>query len=278
MENIYTENEMIRIMYCKQKATEPHRHDYLEMVFVMKGKGVHILNGKKTVVEKGDYFIIDYGAYHKYTTIGNTGFEIINVLFKPEIIDKSLVNCKSFRDLLNNYLIRFSYQTLSGSPTNVVYRDDDNIIFDLIRKIGTEYDNKNAGYLEIMRCYIIEILINTVRKIKKEDANILYNDYSKFIMDCVDENYMTKITLSDISKRLNFSLPYMCKRFKSDTGMSFNEYLQKKRIEQSCRLISNTDKKISEIAELVGYGDIKFFNQIFKKHLKMTPREFKKRR
>jgi YesN/AraC family two-component response regulator len=59
-------------------------------------------------------------------------------------------------------------------------------------------------------------------------------------------------------------------------GMSFNEYLQKKRIEQSCRLISNTEKKITEIAEIVGYRDVKFFNQIFKKHLKMTPREFKK--
>ena len=259
-----------------QEDIQLHNHDFLEMVYVTKGKALHTLNNKKTMVEKGDYFIIDYNAFHQYNTVDNVKFEIINVLFKPEIIDKTLVHCYSFQDLINHYLIRFSHKTLEYSPTNIIYHDDDNLIYALIEKLQYEFDKKSPGYIELMRCYLIEIIINTMRRISKENANILYNDYSKYIIEYVEENYMKPITLTQISAKLNFSLPYMCKRFKNDVGVSFNQYLQKKRIEQSCRLISNTNKKISEIATLVGYSDIKFFNQVFKKHLKMTPRDYKK--
>jgi AraC-type DNA-binding domain-containing proteins len=272
----FTEHEKIKLMECQHEETTMHNHDFLEMVYVTNGSAIHTLNNEKTLVKQNDYFIIDYGAYHKYNAIGDAKFIIINILFKPEFIDKTLFNCLSFRDLINNYLIRFSYKSLEKSPTNIIYSDSDKSIYTLIEKLQNEYGKKNPGYLELMRCYLIEIIIQTMRRISREDTNIIYNDYSKYIVNYVEDNYMKQITLTEISSKLKFSLPYICKRFKSDVGMTFNEYLQKKRIEQSCRLIANTDKKFSEISELVGYSDIKFFNQIFKKYLNMTPREFKK--
>ena len=262
-------------MVCQHDDTLMHSHDFLEMVYVTNGSAIHTLNEVKTLVRQGDYFIIDYGASHKYNANDNGKFMIINILFKPEFVDKTLFNCLSFRDLINNYLIRFSYKSLEKSPTNIIYSDDDKSILALVEKLQSEYSKKNPGYLELMRSYLIEIIIQTMRRISNKDTAI-YNDYSKYIVDYVDENYMKPITLTELSTKLQFSLPYICKRFKNDVGMPFNEYLQKKRIEQSCRLIANTDKKFSEISGLVGYSDIKFFTQIFKKHLGMTPREFKK--
>ena len=276
MGKYFKEHEKIILMVSKQGDTKLHNHDFLEMVYVTEGRAMHTLNNKKTIVEKGDFFIIDYGVFHKYSKVDNIRFEIINILFKPEIIDKTLINCLGFQDLINNYLIRFSYKTSENSPTNVIFHDDDKSIYSIIEKLQCEFNKKSPGYIELMRCYLIEIFIQTMRSINNEDTNVLYNDYSKYIIDYVDENYMKHITLTDISTRLNFSLPYICKKFKNDMGITFNEYLQKKRTEQACRLIANSDKKVSEIAELVGYSDIKFFNQVFKKHLKMTPREFRK--
>ena len=272
----FTENEKIRLMVCQQEDCTLHHHDFLEMVYVTEGSAIHTLNNEKTIVKKGDYFIIDYGAYHQYSTLEDMKFEIINTLFKPEFIDKTLFNCLSFQDLINHYLIRFSYKTLEKSPTNIIYCDDNKSIYTLIEKLQMEYIKKSPGYLELMRCYLIEIIIQTMRRINKEETSIIYNDYSKYIIDYIEENYMKQIFLTEISQRLNFSLPYISKRFKDDVGVNFRDYLQKKRIEQSCRLIANTEKKFTEIAELVGYNDIRFFNEIFKKHLNMTPREFKK--
>ena len=58
--------------------------------------------------------------------------------------------------------------------------------------------------------------------------------------------------------------------------MGFLEYLQRIRLEQSCRLLEHSDRSIPEIAALCGYGDIKSFNRLFREALNMTPREFRK--
>ncbi len=275
MEQYFSQNENITLMVCGSKHSKLHKHDFLEMVYVIEGKAHHALNDTTTIIQAGDYFIIDYEAYHQYHSVEDKEFVIINILFNPEIIDKVLIHCHSFKDLINHYLIRFNYTMLERSPTDFIFHDDDRAILALIEKLQYEFEKKNSGYLELMRCYLLEIIIGTMRRISKNTPCVSYHDCSRYILDYVDQNYMKPLTLTEISRELNFSLPYICRRFKNEVGMSFVEYLQKKRIEQSCRLILNTDKKISDIAELVGYTDTKFFNQIFRKHLKMTPREFK---
>ncbi|MBE7043722.1 MAG: helix-turn-helix transcriptional regulator [Ruminococcaceae bacterium] len=82
--------------------------------------------------------------------------------------------------------------------------------------------------------------------------------------------------MSQLAKEMNYSLPYLSRHFKEETGMTFSEYVQKVRIEESCRLLANTKKSVIEISQLVGYSDVKFFNQLFKKYKNMTPRSFRK--
>ena len=60
--------------------------------------------------------------------------------------------------------------------------------------------------------------------------------------------------------------------------MSFSRYLQRIRVEQSCRLLETTDLRISEIAQTVGYGNVKFFNQVFRSALGTSPRQFRRLR
>jgi YesN/AraC family two-component response regulator len=58
--------------------------------------------------------------------------------------------------------------------------------------------------------------------------------------------------------------------------MTFTDYLQNTRIENSCRLLIETNDSISEISQRVGYGNTKFFNKIFKSIIKTTPSKFRK--
>ena len=48
------------------------------------------------------------------------------------------------------------------------------------------------------------------------------------------------------------------------------------RIEHSCRILANTDKKVIDAAQLVGYDDIKFFGSVFKRFMNMTPSEYRR--
>jgi len=271
-EEHFSQEDVVKIISIHQDDVELHEHKFLEMVYIINGKGYHTVNGEEKLVKKGDFFIINYGEYHGYKPIKNQPFDLINILFKPQLIDKSLKDCRRFSDLINHYLIRVNSASLSQNPTGVIYRDKSGDILDIILKMKEQYDKKELGYIELIRCYLIEIIINTIRKISTKKDGV--SDVSNYIRAAVDENYMNQITLREISKKLNFSLPYLSKKFKNDTGQSFIGYLQCKRMEEAGRLLSNTEKKVGEIAELVGYFDIKFFTDVFKKHWGMTPRAF----
>ena len=121
MGQYFSKNENISLRMCGSKHTNLHKHDFLEMVYVIKGKAYHSLNGTATIIQTGDYFIIDYEAYHQYHSLEDKDFVIINTLFKPEIIDKVLIHCRSFHDLINHYLIRFT--------TKLCWEEESNYFF-----------------------------------------------------------------------------------------------------------------------------------------------------
>ena len=70
------------------------------------------------------------------------------------------------------------------------------------------------------------------------------------------------------------STSYFSSIFKAYTGETFVEALTKKRLEKAKELLSSTDKRSYEIAELVGYSDPHYFSSAFKKYTGMTPMEY----
>lgn len=269
------QDEKILMTTCSDPDVDYHDHDFLELTYVLQGKATHVFGEETSIIGQGDYFIVDYGVRHKYKQIGSTPFVVINCLFLPRLIDETLDRCRSFQELASNYLIKFSYRNLSDQPTRLVYHDHDGHIGRLITALSKEYNEKRPGHQEMMRCQLIEILIDTMRvlllPLEPRESNLI-----QYITDQVERNFMEKLSLKDLADKCCYSLAYVSKRFKEERGITFQHYLQSVRIRESCRLLANTSKKITEIGELVGYSDPKFFNTVFKVHMGMTPRDFKK--
>ncbi len=270
------EKNRIHVMHIEQESLEKHWHSYYEMVYISEGRILHHINSNTIEVKKGDFYIIDIKDAHSYEAIAGEPCYLYNVLFYPEFIDTTLKYCYHFSQLIESYLIKFDESILKYNPTKYLYHDDDGTILELIKKIEHEYYGQRHGCTELMRCNLIEILILTMRKIIDDEKYIKKNSITEYIIKYIEKNYTEKISLSDIALQLNYSLPYLSLRFKEDTGFLFSEYLQKKRIEESARLIANTTKKISDIASSVGYEDVKFFNKVFKKYMSSTPAAYRK--
>ena len=270
-------NEEKIIMTTATSPTTPyHDHDFLELTYVVQGKANHLIGEHSSVIGQGDYFIVDYGVRHKYTQIGQTPFVVINCLFLPRLIDETLTDCRRFQDLADNYLIKFNYRNLADRPTGLIYHDHDGHIGQLITCLSKEYNEKQVGHQEMMRCQLIEILIDTMRRVHRPAEAPEESELVQYITRQIGKSCMKKLSLAEMAKKCCYSLAYVSKRFKEETGVTFQSYLQTVRIKESCRLLANTSKKIAEISDLVGYSDAKFFNQLFKKQMGMTPREFKK--
>lgn len=252
-----------------------HGHTTLELAYVERGTLEHSIGGQRRVLGPGDYYIVDYGVSHSYKKLGTEKLMVRNLLFLPKFLDRSLEGEHSFDSVMNSYLLRFCYRTLRASPTGITFHDDDGRIGVLVGSILKEYNQKDYGYLELVRCAFVELLILTMRKIgKKEKAPEKSPEIQK-MLEHIHTHYLEKPSLAAFAREMGYSVPYLSGKFAREVGVGFAEYLQRIRLEQACRLLETTELPISRVANGVGYENIKHFNAIFKKKFNLTPREFR---
>lgn len=276
METDYIMRDNIDFSIAQESLVLPHAHKFYELGYLSDGTAEHILNGEKTILTKGSYFIIDSGSSHCYKQIGDKPLKVINCLFMPEFIDKTLYACKSFSEIANNYMLNYNHMVTNLNPADNIFKDRDNKILHLLNSMLYEFENKTPGSYILLHCRLIEIIIHTMRN--ATHLTISQSDpLCNLIIEYAEEHFSHKNILGTLSNTTHYSTSYLSRYFKELTGESFSCYIKRTRIEHALRLLDNTDKKITEIAGLCGYSDMKFFNEIFKNHTGMTPRQFRQR-
>lgn len=116
----------------------------------------------------------------------------------------------------------------------------------------------------------------TLRGMIELEIDRPYSTSVQEVLEYVNGNYQDSLTLGTFCEQKHYSVAYISRRFKQETGVTLREYVQKIRIEKSCELLEDSDLRVVEIARRVGYEDIKFFNQIFKRRMQVSPREYRK--
>lgn len=263
-------------MNCLQQMNSKlHSHSFLEIAYVVNGSCEHFLNGQRTELKKGDYFIIDYNCVHQYFCTDPNGIELLNCMFQPVFIDPAISECNSFKNLISSYSININYKALTFDPSHYVFFDEDGQIYSIFKQMYDEYTKQNIGYTKILQSHLSNIIILTLRKIydKSFDEKFSLTDN---IIQIIKKRYNENNLLKKLCDDIHYSMSYISRKFAHDTGMTFKEYQTNIRIDNACRLLTTSDKKTSEIAELVGYNDIAFFTSVFKKKTGVTPTEFRR--
>lgn len=92
----------------------------------------------------------------------------------------------------------------------------------------------------------------------------------------INSNYAGDLTLKKIAEVVYMNPNYLCDLFKQETGTFFSDYLTKVRIEKAKELLSTRmELKSYEVADLVGYKDARYFSQVFKRYIGVSPSEFR---
>lgn len=261
-----------------------HTHDFIEIAYVASGSGLHIIDDMSYEVTKGDLFVINYDvahAFRSYPDAKDNQLMVLNCIFKPEYIDSSLLGSKDFSDITYHFMFKSLFPTESGRADFKLIGKETDAMEALYEKMYREYTLMEEGYQELIRAYIIELLVLTFRLYRKKESANNHADSSKKlvinkVLDYVRSHYQEDIKLDDLSSMTFLSRSYLSKVFKDHTGMTITEYGQKIRIEEACRLLKDTDKKILEVCHDVGYSDVKFFNKVFKRVMGKTPSTYRK--
>lgn len=112
-----------------------------------------------------------------------------------------------------------------------------------------------------------------IDKIEDKKQTDSYTKSIKKAIEYIDLNYSNPISLSDIAKYVYLSPEYFSRLFKEEVGENFSTYLTIYRIEKAEYLIKNSNMKISEIANDVGYSNPGYFSKSYKKYKGVSPDE-----
>jgi two-component system response regulator YesN len=142
-------------------------------------------------------------------------------------------------------------------------------------------DTGKSTYNSIMkeRCLgdVIDAMINACLRIS-ESLPLLSADSSfQRIISYVKNNYNEDLRLETLGQLFNYNCAYLGKRFKEYTGKNFHTYLDMLRIEAAKEFLQNTEMKVYEISDAVGYSNTDYFYSKFKKYAGKSPLVFRKK-
>ena len=266
-------SQKLVMMHVRQNDFGEHDHHFFELVYIISGTADHDLNGTRSKLQPKDYFFIDLGSYHSYENADN--LEIINCLFVPEFIDETLEACDSLGELMTSSMIRYSRYIAGQTWADRIFHDYNGKVGALLQDMVDEYQNPQLGGNEIFRCHLKEIIIFTLR-LFVNPSKIHQDSVINEVIAYVDKHYQEPILLQNFCVLKHYNLSYISRKFKSETGMTFREYVQKIRIEKCCELLSGSNMTVNEVARAIGYDDIQFFHTVFKRLMHMTPKEYRK--
>lgn len=91
----------------------------------------------------------------------------------------------------------------------------------------------------------------------------------------ISNNFSITLTLEAVANYVHLNPAYFSTIFKQSSGSSFKEYLNMVRIEESKRLLANTDYSIIDIAIATGFEDQSYFSKVFKRYTGLTPKQYR---
>lgn len=262
----------IHMMHLQQRDRALHRHAFFELVYILKGSATHWVGQESTPLRAGDYFIIDPGSEHSYRDAED--LELVNCLFLPAYIDRALGECPSLSSLLSNQVLRF------GVPVDIraadrIFHDSDGTVRRLIRQMEWEYAAHHTGCMEMLRCYLTQVLVCAIRASEEAERTRIRHDATTAVVTFLQQHYAQPLSLEQLSRNFGYTPQYLSSLFHKDTGMTIRMFLQRLRVEEACRLAGNRALSLNQIAQAVGYSDLKHFSKVFRRHKGISPREYR---
>lgn len=129
-----------------------------------------------------------------------------------------------------------------------------------------------------IKTLLSELLLEISRNNRPDLCVFLETDLKiQASIDYLTENYMESITIEKCADISGFSVSHFSRLFRKTTATNFKEYLNKIRIDKSCELLLIPKKKISEIAQEVGFTTESYYIKIFKTFKNISPSEYRKK-
>lgn len=218
-----------------------HIHRSFELYLQTEGTSEVVIDKRAYILKPGQAVLIFPFQYHSYRAIENSAHNMC--IFSPGLVPDFYGNGK-FIPTDNLFAFSWSRKT-ADNP--FLYRS-------IAYEICGEFDKE--------RTYA-------------EKKNLFAQDKVVSVLLYVNENYKQKCLLYDASASVGFDYAYISKLFKKSIGITYNQYVNYLRIQDSKRLLKTSEKTISEIALECGFLSLRVFNRKFSEIEGITPSAYR---
>lgn len=146
---------------------------------------------------------------------------------------------------------------------------------------GADSINRDADLYEMLSTSTLSEVFSWLKSVienhihQSDEAHEKINPIVKSVLQFIDKNYDQEMSLKTLSGAYNINAAYLGQLFKNATGEMFTNYLNRVRIEKAKEMLTETNAKSCDIAVRVGYGNINYFSNIFKKLTGLYPIEYR---
>lgn len=280
--SVKTNSPIAVSVFSTMLPVEAHRHAFHEFVLITKGFCIHRYKDISMPLIPGDVFLIPPHQQHEY--IIETPVSMYNCQFFPENIGKKWD--EEFGGILKELAF--------PPPQSSVYRADlnkQNIIHlsmteanhlqAMLDRIHQEEQERSYGYEQINLAYLNLMLINIARaKLNQGMTKTLGTPRNTMVRKAqkyVNEHMLNPLSFSDYAKSQNVSAGYFRTLFKSETGLTPVDYLNRVRIVTAIEYLKDIELPIAEVAARVGVLDANYFSRLFRRFIGYSPTEFRRR-
>ena len=119
-----------------------------------------------------------------------------------------------------------------------------------------------------------EMVQSYCRLVKRHSMNH-YSSVIQRTITYIDADLSGDLSLRNLAQAQNVNASYLSSLFKKETGETVTEHVNRKRMEHAIHLLQSTRLQVQTVAQHCGISDLNYFSKLFKKHVGMTPREYR---
>ena len=262
------------IRHPRYTRPTPHIHNYFEINYVASGSCTFVFEKNKRTMQEGELCIIAPSSEHDLVIDDDS--TVFCIMLRKSTFDTTFFSLLSRKDLLS-YFFRTILQDDSHANYLLFFSENNKWLKQIIHNaMGESY--KNDSYSNACCISWINLLFSNL--LRNYSKTLQFYDYQmgadfSLVLQYIQHNYQT-VTLASLAELFHYSEPHLCTLIKQNTGHTFTGLIKRLRLAEAIDYLTNTNLKIGEIAEKVGYNSADHFSRVFRSTYKMSPQEYRK--
>jgi len=250
-----------------------HSHNGHEILLMLGGStGLEFRGERKTQLRGGEIMVVPSGTTHRAQKDVRLPSTLCAIVFDPAQPSRQTLFTKQEREWLASH---FEQRTPQPVPMNAATRHLTKTLHTLIRQHAS--GNHAAGLLSAMRLTVASLILETARHHEQTSKPATHTSMAVHLIDHMERHLAEPISMDALATRARTSRARLFANFKRETGMSPNDWLQRRRIKAATDLLRTTNRKLEDIAAACGFTSAPYFCHVFRKYTGTTPGEHRAR-